>query len=373
MTSGQTRFPDRAVEVQVRPARPVRHVGQRAAAAHGQDGRRHVLHPQHAHRGDQPRAGDHLHADRQPDHRPALPRLLGVATAWARSTRTCRPSWCWSPGRPTPSRCRRSRRRLWSSGLPAGRACRRDLPQRAATRSCTSTIRPACPPRSAASTLDGLQALNEMDARRRSAIPRRAPGSQQYEMAFRMQASVPELTDLASEPASHLRALRRGGEEARARSPTRRSGPADGRARRALRADLPQQLGHARQRGRPAAEPVQGRRPGLLGPRPGPQAAAACFDETLVIWGGEFGRTIYSQGGLSTGELRPRPPPALLHDVDGRRRLPAGHDLRRDRRLLLQHRQGSGARPRLPRHGAAPARASTTSGSPTATRASTSG
>ncbi len=44
------------------------------------------------------------------------------------------------------------------------------------------------------------------------------------------------------------------------------------------------------------------------------------FDDTLVIWGGEFGRTIYSQGGLTQDELRPRPPPALLHDVDGRRR-----------------------------------------------------
>jgi hypothetical protein len=33
------------------------------------------------------------------------------------------------------------------------------------------------------------------------------------------------------------------------------------------------------------------------------------LDETLVIWGGEFGRTIYSQGGLSKRELRPRPSP----------------------------------------------------------------
>ena len=39
MTSGQTRFPIAPSNVQVRPARPVRHVGQRAAAVHGQDGR----------------------------------------------------------------------------------------------------------------------------------------------------------------------------------------------------------------------------------------------------------------------------------------------------------------------------------------------
>ena len=32
----------------------------------------------HAHRGDQSRTGHHLHADRQPDHRPALPGRLGV-------------------------------------------------------------------------------------------------------------------------------------------------------------------------------------------------------------------------------------------------------------------------------------------------------
>ena len=37
------------------------------------------------------------------------------------------------------------------------------------------------------------------------------------------------------------------------------------------------------------------------------------LDETLVIWGGEFGRTAYSQGKITPGQLRPRPPPALLH------------------------------------------------------------
>ena len=48
---------------------------------------------------------------------------------------------------------------------------------------------------------------------------------QQYELAFRMQSSVPDLTDLANEPDVDLRALRRRGEEARQRSPTPRSWP----------------------------------------------------------------------------------------------------------------------------------------------------
>ena len=43
------------------------------------------------------------------------------------------------------------------------------------------------------------------------------------------------------------------------------------------------------------------------------------LDDTLVIWGGEFGRTPTARG--SSGErLRPRPPRPLLHDVAGRRR-----------------------------------------------------
>ena len=46
-------------------------------------------------------------------------------------------------------------------------------------------------------TLDGLNKLNEHRPPTSSATPRRRPASQQYEMAFRMQTSVPELTDLA--------------------------------------------------------------------------------------------------------------------------------------------------------------------------------
>ena len=63
------------------------------------------------------------------------------------------------------------------------------------------------------------------------------------------------------------------------------------------------------------------------------------LDDTLVIWGGEFGRTVYCQGKLTARQLRPRPPPALLHHLDGRRRHQAGHHHRRDRRLLLQRRR----------------------------------
>ena len=59
------------------------------------------------------------------------------------------------------------------------------------------------------------------------------------------------------------------------------------------------------------------------------------LDDTLVVWGGEFGRTVYCQGTSNGNELRPRSPSALLHHVDGRRRHEEGLQFRRNRRLLL--------------------------------------
>ena len=44
------------------------------------------------------------------------------------------------------------------------------------------------------------------------------------------------------------------------------------------------------------------------------------LDDTLVVWGGEFGRTVFCQGKLTDAELRPRSSPAeLLHVAGGRR------------------------------------------------------
>ena len=171
-----------------------------------------------------------------------------------------------------------------------------------------------------------------------------------------MQSSVPELTDTRKRAGVDLSTLRRRREEARHVRQHGAAGAADGRARRALRADLPQQLGHARQRRRPPArsnartsiKPCYGliqdlKQRGLL-------------DETLVIWGGEFGRTIYSQGGLSKENYgRDHHPRCFTMWMAGGG-FKAGHGLRRDRRFLLQHREGPGPHPRLPRHRAAPAR-----------------
>src|SRR5256714_14073887 len=60
---------------------------------------------------------------------------------------------------------------------------------------------PGVPPEIRRKTLDGLRTLNEMNYQV-VGDPETHTRIQQYELAFRMQASVPELVDTASEPAS---------------------------------------------------------------------------------------------------------------------------------------------------------------------------
>src|SRR5205823_66209 len=121
----------------------------------------------------------------------------------------------------------------------------------------------------------------------------------QYEMAFRMQTSVPDLTDLSKEPKQVLDMYG-----------VSDSGEDGGFARNCLLArrmvergvrfvqlmhrgwdqhsDLPSQIrGQCKDVDQPAAALIKDlKRRGLL-------------DDTLVIWGGEFGRTVYSQGALT--------------------------------------------------------------------------
>lgn len=121
----------------------------------------------------------------------------------------------------------------------------------------------------------------------------------QYELAFRMQTSVPELTNTSSEP-EHIFDLygpdsRTPGTFAANCLLARRL------AERGVRfiqlfhrgwdqhLNLPRQIeGQCRDTDQPAAALLQDlRQRGLL-------------DETLVIWGGEFGRTVYCQGQLTS-------------------------------------------------------------------------
>ena len=83
---------------------------------------------------------------------------------------------------------------------------------------------PGVPTEVRRTTLDGLKTLNELNYQQ-VGDPETHTRIQQYEMAFRMQASVPELTDLAEGAANDVRAVRRRGARSPARSPTRRCWP----------------------------------------------------------------------------------------------------------------------------------------------------
>jgi hypothetical protein len=146
-------------------------------------------------------------------------------------------------------------------------------------------------------TLDGIQALNQLNYESLH-DPQTATRIEQYELAYRMQASVPELTDLASEPESAYRLY---GEAAK--EPGTFANTALLARRMVERGVRFVQIYHNNW---DTHVNVSGRLPSQC-----KDVDQPCFgliqdlkqrgmlDETLVIWGGEFGRTIYSQGGLS--------------------------------------------------------------------------
>jgi hypothetical protein len=147
-------------------------------------------------------------------------------------------------------------------------------------------------------SLDGVSALNELNYQQ-IGDPETHTRIQQYELAYRMQASVPELTDIASEPESTYKLY---GDKAK--EPGTFANTALLARRMVERGVRFVQIYHNNwdthgnvagrlpDQTRDVDQPCYGliqdlKQRGMLG-------------DTLVIWGGEFGRTVYSQGGLST-------------------------------------------------------------------------
>ena len=146
-------------------------------------------------------------------------------------------------------------------------------------------------------TLDGLKALNEMNYKL-VGDPETQTRISQYELAFRMQSSVPDLTNIGSEPESTYKLY---GEDAK--KPGTFANTALLARRMIERGVRFVQVYHNNW---DTHANVSGRLPmqckdvdqacyGLIQDL----KARGMLDSTLVVWGGEFGRTIYSQGGLS--------------------------------------------------------------------------
>jgi hypothetical protein len=148
--------------------------------------------------------------------------------------------------------------------------------------------------------LDELSQLNRLELDQTN-DPEIATRITQYELAYRMQTSVPELTDISQEP-KHTFDLY--GPEARQPGTFAANCLLARRlAERGVRfiqlfhrgwdqhAKLPAQIvGQARDTDRASAALVTDlKQRGLL-------------DDTLIIWGGEFGRTVYCQGKLTAAD-----------------------------------------------------------------------
>jgi hypothetical protein len=144
--------------------------------------------------------------------------------------------------------------------------------------------------------LDSLAQLNELQSRD-SHDPEIATRIAQYEMAFRMQTSVPELTDLSKESPATFEAY--GPDSQRPGTFAANCLLARRMVERGVRAV---QLYH---RGWDQHGNLASNIPKQCRDVDQPQAALisdlkqrGLLDDTLIIWAGEFGRTVYGQGGL---------------------------------------------------------------------------
>lgn len=146
-------------------------------------------------------------------------------------------------------------------------------------------------------TIAGLNALNEINYKA-VGDPETHTRIQQYEMAFRMQASVPELTDLSKETDATMKLY---GDEAK--KPGSFANTVLMARRLSERGVRFVQIYHNNW---DHHSNVGSRMPSQCKDVDQPIHALitdlksrGMFNDTLIIWGGEFGRTIYSQGGLS--------------------------------------------------------------------------
>ena len=189
--------------------------------------------------------------------------------------------------------------------------------------------------------LDDLAKLNQKNARERSAIRKSSRAYRNTRWRYRMQSSVPELTDLSKEPRA---VFERYGPDARKPGTFAANCILARRlAERGVRFiqlfhrgwDQHSKLPEADRQSVPRHRSADGRAD------PGSERARLAGRHA-----GHLGRRIRAYG-LFAGKahrrrLWPRPSSALLHDVDGRRRHQRRCDDRRDGRFQLQHCPRSG-------------------------------
>ena len=166
--------------------------------AHRLGRRRHLPHPLDDHRRDQPRSGPHVHEHRLADRRPAQHGLVGHLRPGERGRRPARlrgADLAGQGGQNQPIAARQ-----WSAGF---------LPSRIRACSCAARAIRCCISSNPAGVTREQQgadvgAINALNRQYDALVddPEIATRIAQYEMAFQMQASVPELMDIRERTAA---------------------------------------------------------------------------------------------------------------------------------------------------------------------------
>ncbi|MCE9551940.1 MAG: DUF1501 domain-containing protein [Planctomycetes bacterium] len=145
-----------------------------------------------------------------------------------------------------------------------------------------------------------LDALAEINQRRHAELgdPEITTRIAQYEMAYRMQTSVPELADFSDEPESTFKLY---GEDARKPGThaancllARRLAERNVRFIQLFHRDWDHHSNLPAEHRKLCKEDDQGSAALITDLK-----QRGMLDDTLIVWGGEFGRTVYSQGTLT--------------------------------------------------------------------------
>jgi hypothetical protein len=145
-----------------------------------------------------------------------------------------------------------------------------------------------------------LDALDQLNAKTHALLgdPETLTRTAQYEMAFRMQASVPDLVDLSNESKSTLDLygpeVKDAGTFAHSALLARRMVERGVRVVQILHRGWDQHGNLPKDLARQCLQTDQACAGLILDLK-----SRGLLDETLVVWGGEFGRTVYSQGTLT--------------------------------------------------------------------------
>ena len=268
---------------------------ERAFAAHSTGGRRFVHCQINAHRSHQSRPGNYIFSNRQPTaRRPSIGSWFSYGLG---SENSDLPAFVVLLSKNTFYQAQPIYSRLWGSAfLPSNH---QGVKFRSQGDPVLYLNDPAGSDRaSRRQLLDNLSQLNQLRADQ-VGDPEIHARIAAYEMSYRMQSSVPELVDFSDEPASTFELY---GEDAR--TPGTHAANCLLARRLAERGVRFIQLFHrgwdhhsnlAKHIPVLAKESDQGTA-GLIADL----KQRGLLDDTLVIWGGEFGRTVYSQGGINS-------------------------------------------------------------------------